>query len=203
MPKLSDTMTEGRLISWKKGVGERVERGEIIAEVETDKATMELEAFASGLLLEQRVKAGELVPVGTVIGVIGAAEEREPVLPPPEPPQAAAAPPEVTEERRPGAVGQPVPVEAPQPAVEPPAAAAPGGKASPLVRRLAREKGIDLSLVPGSGPEGRVLREDLERYAQAREGGSEGGGHPFLPGPHRGRRPGNLFPVCGRPSPGR
>lgn len=72
MPKLSDTMTEGRLVSWKKSVGERVERGEIIAEVETDKATMELEAFASGTLAEQRVKPGELVAVGTVIGVIGA-----------------------------------------------------------------------------------------------------------------------------------
>src|SRR6266545_3529121 len=80
MPKLSDTMTEGRLVSWKKSVGEKVERGEILAEVETDKATMELEAFASGVLLEIRVKPGEAAPVGTVIGVIGSAGE--PVQPP-------------------------------------------------------------------------------------------------------------------------
>jgi len=76
MPKLSDTMTEGRLISWKKGIGDRVERGDIIAEVETDKANMELEAFASGILLEVRVTAGEMVPVGTVIAVIGGFEEK-------------------------------------------------------------------------------------------------------------------------------
>lgn len=87
MPKLSDTMTEGRLVAWKKGVGDRVERGDIIAEVETDKATMELEAFASGVLAEQRVKPGELVNVGTVIGVIGGADEVKPTE------KAAAAPP--------------------------------------------------------------------------------------------------------------
>ncbi|MBP1729546.1 MAG: catalytic domain of component of various dehydrogenase complexe [Deltaproteobacteria bacterium] len=75
MPKLSDTMSEGQLGAWRKSVGERIERGDIIAEVETDKATMDLEAFTSGILLEQRVKAGEMVPVGTVIGLIGAAGE--------------------------------------------------------------------------------------------------------------------------------
>src|SRR5512146_1674875 len=96
MPKLSDTMTEGRLVSWKKSVGERVERGEIIAEVETDKATMELEAFASGTLTEQRVKPGELVAVGTVIGVIGAAGESSgPSAGKPKPPaEAEEKPPE-------------------------------------------------------------------------------------------------------------
>src|SRR5512138_2909404 len=71
MPKLSDTMTEGRLVAWKKSLGDRVERGDIIAEVETDKATMELEAFAAGVLTEIRVKPGEMVPVGTVIGMVG------------------------------------------------------------------------------------------------------------------------------------
>src|SRR5512136_335474 len=76
MPKLSDTMTEGRLISWKKSVGEKVSRGDIIAEVETDKANMELEAFVSGILLEIRVKPGELVPVGTIIAIIGEAGEK-------------------------------------------------------------------------------------------------------------------------------
>jgi len=75
MPKLSDTMTEGRLISWKKGIGEKVERGDIIAEVETDKANMELEAFTSGILLETRVKPGEMAVVGTVIAIVGEAGE--------------------------------------------------------------------------------------------------------------------------------
>src|SRR3954470_5284653 len=71
MPKLSDTMTEGTFGTWRKAVGEKISRGEIIAEVETDKAIMELEAFASGVLLEQRVKPGASVTVGTVIGIIG------------------------------------------------------------------------------------------------------------------------------------
>ncbi len=75
MPKLSDTMTEGRLISWKKSVGEKVERGDILAEVETDKANMELEAFSSGILLETRVKPGEMAVVGTVIAIVGEAGE--------------------------------------------------------------------------------------------------------------------------------
>ena len=85
MPKLSDTMEEGTLISWKKSVGERVERGDIIAEVETDKANMELEAFASGVLLEVRVKAGERVPVGTVIAIVGEAGEKAEAKPVPQP----------------------------------------------------------------------------------------------------------------------
>src|ERR1700681_387844 len=100
MPKLSDTMTEGRLIAWKKSVGEKVERGEIIAEVETDKATMELEAFASGVLLEIRLAPGEMALVGTVIGTIGATGEAAAVQPSPgkpaaEAPVAPAAPPAV------------------------------------------------------------------------------------------------------------
>ena len=197
MPKLSDTMTEGRLISWKKSVGEKVERGEILAEVETDKATMELEAFTSGVLLEIRVKPGEMAPVGTVIAdrrrgrgksgeqsrssrrdwraSRGCKQQRERSRrrrsrqrkPPQRKRQSrqlrrkqrgplrrnlamgsAAAAKEVTERERRGG---------PAPAPET------GEKASPLVRRLAREKGIDLGQVKGSGPEGRILQEDLEK----------------------------------------
>lgn len=189
MPKLSDTMTEGRLISWKKSVGDRVERGDIIAEVETDKATMELEAFASGTLSEQRAKPGDLVAVGTVIGVIGAAEES-----PPAPPDEPKPPVEV--ERRPPAEAVPagtageVPekvMELPEdqaPAPAPPEAGHDGGeRAAPVVRRLARERGIDLRLVTGSGPEGRILREDLERYpasqTPAPAGDESGDGEPL------------------------
>src|SRR5512136_193780 len=95
MPKLSDTMTEGRLVSWKKSVGEKVERGDILAEVETDKANMELEAFTSGVLLEIRVKPGEMAPVGTVIAIVGKvgeiateqARKEAPAPPEPEKPQ--------------------------------------------------------------------------------------------------------------------
>ncbi|HEY6009271.1 MAG TPA: dihydrolipoamide acetyltransferase family protein [Geobacteraceae bacterium] len=171
MPKLSDTMTEGRLISWKKGVGEHVDRGEVIAEVETDKANMELEAFGSGTLVEIRVKAGETVSVGTVIAVIGAPDEAvavpstaEAPIPPPAPAVTTTAQPEEPASLAAGDVPERI-MEVPE--VEPgreSVAVAAGEKASPVVRRLAREMGVDLNLVPGSGPGGRVLREDLEAF---------------------------------------
>ncbi|TWJ33396.1 dihydrolipoamide acetyltransferase family protein [Geobacter argillaceus] len=155
MPKLSDTMTEGRLGAWKKGIGEAVQRGDVIAEVETDKAVMDLEAFTTGVLLEQRVKAGQLVPVGTVIGLIGAPDEAVATALPPasEPPvdRVGIGPERVIEEPAP-----PVTVAAPDHHEE---------QAAPVVRRKAREMGIDLALVQGSGPGGRVLLEDLERFS--------------------------------------
>ncbi len=168
MPKLSDTMTDGRFIGWHKNVGERIERGDVIAEVETDKAVMELEAFASGILLKTIAKGGETVPVGTVLGLIGAhgelAEEGAPAV--------AAEKPEVAEK----AIPQAPPQEAaPTPPVQPVSTHEPSEqeKASPLVRRLSREMGIDLAQVHGSGPEGRVLQEDLTAYATAQGKGAE------------------------------
>lgn len=165
MPKLSDTMTEGRLTSWRKSVGERVSRGDVIAEVETDKATMELEAFEEGVLLETRVEPGELVPVGTVIGTIGA---------PGETPAASSSPKAaVAEVPKPPVVSPAVAETSPPP--EPHVVAEGGERASPFVRRLAREHGVDLARVPGSGPDGRVLQEDLELFLQ-KEGGAKGEG---------------------------
>jgi pyruvate dehydrogenase E2 component (dihydrolipoamide acetyltransferase) len=166
MPKLSDTMEEGTLIAWRKSVGEKVERGDIIAEVETDKANMELEAFVSGILLETRFKAGDVVPVGTVIAIVGEAGEKPATKPPIEQEkeveavkkpaaeeEEAAAPEEVKQVEKTEQVLPAAPVE---------------DKASPLVRRMAREKGIDLSRVKGTGPEGRILREDLEKFLEER-----------------------------------
>ncbi|GAC1465332.1 MAG: dihydrolipoamide acetyltransferase family protein [Desulfuromonadaceae bacterium] len=158
MPKLSDTMTEGQIGAWRKSVGERIERGDIIAEVETDKATMDLEAFTSGILLEQRVQAGELVPVGSVIGLIGEPAEIVPqslqpnVTPIPAPPSAEASP------------VSPVQTQTPPVAVVE-RSTAHGVEAAPVVRRRAAELGLDLTLVKGSGPEGRIMLEDLERHA--------------------------------------
>ena len=145
-----------------KSVGDPVQRGDVIAEVETDKAVMDLEAFASGILLEQRVKAGELVPVGTVIGSIGAPGE-----------QPAGAPETVTAAPPPPAdaligdvpervLGEDVP---PVAAITAPPAHSHEEQAAPVVRRRARELGVDLALVAGSGPGGRVLLKDLERFA--------------------------------------
>ena len=174
MPKLSDTMTEGRLIAWKKAVGDRVERGDIIAEVETDKANMELEAFSSGVLLETRVKLGEMVPVGTVIAIIGTADERGVEAQAEEPPAANLQPPVEAAvvgdqpERIMATPEETVPVPVPGPGT-----VGAGDKASPMVRRLARERGVDLAQVAGSGPEGRILQEDLERYLQSRTAAGE------------------------------
>jgi pyruvate dehydrogenase E2 component (dihydrolipoamide acetyltransferase) len=160
MPKLSDTMTDGLLGSWLKAVGDPIVRGEIIAEVETDKATMGLEAFDDGVLLEQLVRAGETVPVGTVIGVMGKAGE-EPVRP-----AAASVLPVVEKVEQVSADIPPLP-EKGEAAAD--AAVLHREKASPVVRRRARELGIDLEIVQGSGPDGRVLQEDLESVAQEME----------------------------------
>jgi len=154
MPKLSDTMTEGLFAGWRKNVGDRIERGDIIAEVETDKAVMELEAFASGVLLKTTAREGELVPVGTVLGLIGEAGEMV---------ETAVIAPEAVV---PGAA----PVETPPPEIpaEPQPAAAytepEHEKASPLVRRMARDLGVDLGQIQGSGPEGRITQEDLAGF---------------------------------------
>jgi len=172
MPKLSDTMTDGRFIGWRKSVGERVERGEVIAEVETDKAVMELEAFASGVLLKAMATGGETVPVGTVLGVIGEPGE---VLPEattaatPIPPVQAPAPTAPPQTEVPPAMPLPAPETQPGP-VGPPAHPDEGHeKASPLVRRMAREAGVDLGQVYGSGPEGRVLQEDMAAWINSHD----------------------------------
>ncbi len=196
MPKLSDTMEEGTLVSWKKGLGDRVERGDIIAEIETDKANMELEAFDSGVLLETRAKSGDVVPVGTVIGLIGEPGEKpaEPPVPrnkeaepdkaarpgekTPEPGKMEAG--EVSKEKaaEPEKVGIASPEEekrkeAAEMIIEPPAVEE---KASPMVRRMAREKGVDLGAVRGTGPEGRILREDVEKYLKEKTKGEKEAG---------------------------
>jgi pyruvate dehydrogenase E2 component (dihydrolipoamide acetyltransferase) len=170
MPKLSDTMTEGRLISWKKSVGEKVERGDILAEVETDKANMELESFSSGILLETRVKPGEMALVGTVIAIVGSAGETAGT------PQDKEVPPvsPATEKPKPEPLHD---VKEAAPVAEPESAtgerteivSAEMEKASPMVRRLARERGIDLKQVAGSGPDGRILQEDLEKQVKVEE----------------------------------
>jgi len=171
MPKLSDTMTEGLFAGWRKNVGERIERGDIIAEVETDKAVMELEAFASGVLLKTMAKDGELVPVGTVLGLIGEPGELDET--------AGSAPVSEPEAAAPATAAEPAPAPPVAP-VQPVPSAAPAAaqihpeqgheKASPLVRRLARDQGVDLAQVQGSGPEGRVTQEDLAGYTHQQGG---------------------------------
>lgn len=176
MPKLSDTMTEGIFAGWRKNVGDRIERGDIIAEVETDKAVMELEAFASGILIKTIVQGGENVPVGTVLGLIGAAGETAESAPADQPASAApengAAPPEAAREPE-------SPAAAPLSVTVPPGMA--HEKASPLVRRLAREQGLELEQVRGSGPEGRITQDDLAAFATQQHGTAEPAAEPAAP----------------------
>lgn len=153
MPALSPTMEVGTLAKWHVKLGQTVKSGDIIAEIETDKATMEVEAVDEGTVIELAVPEGlENVPVGTVIlRLAGEGEAASPA------PKAAPAP-------APAPVAAPATVAAPAP-VAAPAAPAPAGDrviASPLARRIAEMKGVDLTSIAGSGPHGRIVRADVE-----------------------------------------
>jgi pyruvate dehydrogenase E2 component (dihydrolipoamide acetyltransferase) len=168
MEALSPTMEEGRLVEWKKQEGESVAVGDVLAEVETDKAVMELVARAGGTLLKHIVEAGATVPVSEPVAVIGepgedsgadgqragGADGKRASGARPERSEGAAA-----ESSRPASQPRP----APTPAAAPPHQPGTRVKASPLARRIAAERGVDLGAVAGSGPEGRVVARDLEQ----------------------------------------
>lgn len=154
MPKMGDAMTEGRILSWRKRDGERVERGEVLAEIETDKVNVEIEAEASGVL-HIAVPEGQVVPVGQVIAYING----QPATAAPQPAPPAPASPEAPEQ---------APAPAPAPGPEPEAAAPGRVKASPLARRIAAEHGVDLAQVRGTGPGGRVVERDVLAYLERR-----------------------------------
>jgi pyruvate dehydrogenase E2 component (dihydrolipoamide acetyltransferase) len=162
MEALSPTMEEGRLVEWKKQEGDAVAVGDILAEVETDKAVMDLQARAAGVLLKHGITAGTTVPVGRMVGVIGAKGEDIAALL-----GAAPAPPAPSAARRPGdpAGEEKPPAASPsRPAAEPtsrPPAEPSRIKASPLARKVAAAEGVDLARVRGSGPEGRIIVRDL------------------------------------------
>jgi pyruvate dehydrogenase E2 component (dihydrolipoamide acetyltransferase) len=162
MPLLSDTMTEGVIHKWLKKVGDTVKSGDLLAEIETDKATMEIEAYEDGTLLYVGVKEGEAAPVNSVIAVIGEpGADYETLL------KAAAAPAAKAPEAAAPATPAAAPAATPTSAPAAPAAAAPNGGrllASPLAKSLAKEKGIDISLVKGSGEGGRIVKADIDNY---------------------------------------
>jgi pyruvate dehydrogenase E2 component (dihydrolipoamide acetyltransferase) len=168
MEALSPTMEEGQLVQWLKSEGDEVASGDVLAEIETDKATMELVARGDGILRKIFIDAGGTAAVGAVIAVIASGEEDisgiEGVSGGAATATAVAEPPKAAAPAQPAAPASPRPA-APVPApVAPPTGAANGGrvKASPLARRLAEEMGVDLKLVQGSGPGGRVVKRDIE-----------------------------------------
>ena len=182
MPKLSDTMSEGTLVKWLKSEGDSVGVDEEVAEVETDKATMAMPCFDEGILHKIYVKEGETVALGATLALILEEGEEPPADAdtPPAPPaseESDSADEEKKEEAPPAS-------EAPKEAAPQPAAVTSGGgspaptnssggrvKASPLARKMAEEQGVDLARVRGTGPGGRIVREDLE-YAATGGGGS-------------------------------
>ena len=161
MPQMGYDMREGTVVRWYKQEGETVDRGEVIADIETDKATVEFEAYTGGVIGRIVAQEGVAVPVGNLIAIITEPGEDVPEMaaaPAASAPAPAAAP---------AAPAAPTPAPAPEPA--PAAAPAPASadgqvRASPIARRLARERGIDIALVAGTGPNGRITERDIESY---------------------------------------
>src|SRR6478752_2323560 len=162
MPKLSDTMTEGTLVAWKKKKGDKVSAGDVIAEIETDKATMEWESPEDGTLTEIYVEEGGKVDVGQRIAFIGeegeAAPKEEKKAPEKEEVKAGVSPASESREKR---------AEPERPARAPLQESEARVKASPVARRIAAELGVDLGSVKGTGPEGRVTEGDVRAAAKA------------------------------------
>ena len=151
-------MTEGTIVKWLKAEGDAVERGDKLAEIETDKTVVEMEAYSGGLLRKIVVAEGGRVPVGDLIAYIGDAGDEVPEIAT----AAAEAPPAATPPPPAAPVAEPVAAAPAPPPMPPPA----GGrvKASPMARRLARERNIDISQVVGTGPGGRITRDDVLSY---------------------------------------
>jgi pyruvate dehydrogenase E2 component (dihydrolipoamide acetyltransferase) len=189
MEALSPTMEEGQLVQWLKSEGDEVSNGDVLAEIETDKATMELVARGDGVLRKIFVEAGGTAPVGSVIAVIAGSDEDISGIEghsgdgaaAPEPEKEAPEPAKRAEQKPPAQPSAPTPpaqaakgaaVGRRSAAEEKPAPSAPVGnggrvKASPLARRLAEEMGVDITRVEGSGPGGRVVKRDIEAAKEA------------------------------------
>ncbi len=169
MPKMSDTMTEGVIVSWLKKVGDDVKPGDILAEVETDKATMELENYVKGTLLHIGIPAGGSVPVNALIAIVGQKGEDFSALL--NGAAQIAAAPAASETTAPALVAEVV-----APAIVEVAATHSTDdsriKASPLAKSVAKEKGIDLNQVAGSGDNGRIVKKDVDNFVPSSKGGA-------------------------------
>ena len=195
MEALSPTMEEGKLVKWLKNEGDAVKSGDPLGEVETDKAIMELVARGDGVLRKRLINEGDSAPVGTLVGVIAGKDENiddllagaaaPPGAPAPQPEQPDVPAPAVEAQRSTGpSRGTPVPPPQPAAPLPPAAPPAPGAAApsqqqapasgavrsSPLARRLASERGLDLATLQGSGPNGRIIKRDVENAPAAGAG---------------------------------
>ncbi|MFT5969830.1 MAG: pyruvate dehydrogenase E2 component (dihydrolipoamide acetyltransferase) [Flavobacteriales bacterium] len=168
MPRLSDTMSEGVVAKWHKKVGDSVEEGDLLAEIETDKATMEFESFQEGVLLHIGVNEGGAAPVDSILAILGEkGEDVETLLKE----DATPAKEEVVETKKDAPVAAPAKSaeKAPQPVANQTQAVAPPVvdgrlKASPLAKKLADDKGYNLAAIPGSGDAGRIVKRDVDNF---------------------------------------
>ncbi|KAA2240647.1 pyruvate dehydrogenase complex dihydrolipoamide acetyltransferase [Chitinophaga agrisoli] len=192
MPLLSDTMTEGKIVAWNKKVGDTVKSDDVLAEVETDKATMEVIGYADGTLLYIGVKEGDAAKVNGIIAIVGKKGTNVDAILAAE--GTGGAPAATAAESQPAATGGSAP--ATPAAQEAPAATANKDgrvKASPLAKKLAEEKGIDISQVPGSGDGGRIVKKDVDGFvpsakpaATTAPAAAKGGAPAFVPAGQEG-----------------
>jgi pyruvate dehydrogenase E2 component (dihydrolipoamide acetyltransferase) len=163
MPRLSDTMTEGVIASWHKKVGDPVKKGDVLADIETDKATMELESYKEGTLLHIGAKDGEKIAVNDLLAIIGDAKkvDVQKII------SSAGSAAPATGEVRESTTQQPAATS--QPADQKAESSSENGriKASPLAKKLAAEKGIDIAKVPGTGDGGRIVKKDIDNFVPA------------------------------------
>lgn len=185
MPRLSDTMEEGKIIKWLKKEGDKVSKGEMLAEVETDKANLEMESFSAGILKKIMIKEGESAPVGAVIAVIGEEKEdisdilkegkAEPAEKPREEKKEDTPVPETEEEKEEKPEEKPIaeikeekpeeePVAEKKTEEMPPKKEGERVFISPLARKMAEEKNLNISQMSGTGPSGRIIKRDIEAY---------------------------------------
>ena len=178
MPKLGFDMAEGTLVRWVKNEGENVNKGDVLAEIETDKATVEVESSASGVVRKLLVEAGSVVPIGDPIAIVGSADEKidegtkvgepkteEQKAEEPKAEERKTEPQKADKQKADGQKAEAAPPPTPKPApVTPAAVPLEEGpvKASPLAKKIARDNQVDLSRVQGTGPGGRVVRKDVE-----------------------------------------
>ena len=167
MPRLSDTMESGTIVEWKVAVGDKVSSGDVVADVETDKATMELAVYDDGTIASIDVEPGQQVDVGTVIALLAEKGEDPSNLKPassaPAPSPAPAPAPAAAPEPAPEPATSPAPAASPAVSAAPAASSSGGGmRISPVARRMAEAAGIPLATIVGTGPSGRIIKRDVE-----------------------------------------
>ena len=163
MPRLSDTMESGTIVEWKVAVGDKVSSGDVVADVETDKATMELAVYDDGTIASIDVEPGQQVDVGTVIALLAEKGEDPANLKPAASAPAPAPAPAAVPEPAPEPVSSPAPAASPAVSAAPAASSSGGGmRISPVARRMAEAAGIPLATIVGTGPAGRIIKRDVE-----------------------------------------